>query len=228
MGSYRFSLLSAVLIGTLASQAQAVSLAPGGTVNTLGATPVPVGTQVGSVTSSTFAIGDFTATLNTQALLTDDGVAFLYQVTNNATSTTSVISAVEVNFNTYTTNVDFTNSDPDSAGSLFIDGTVATSTATRSAGTGTSITFNFTGVGIGAGESSEVFFVQTNASSFQNAFVTLTGMSGSSNVAASLGPNGPVAVPEPSMLQAIAFTALPLVGLARVVRRRRASAPEVC
>ena len=84
------------------------------------------------------------------------------------------------------------------------------------------VSFDFDGTGIAAGALSSIFFVETNAPSFDGVG-SLTANGTFSNVGSSFEPAGiPAAVPEPSSIVLCGLAGL--MGLGYTAKRRRAIA----
>lgn len=219
-----FTLATAAIVIAAASaqQAHAVPLLPGQTVILPGeASVIGIPIPGAQVTSAFNATGGQSGTLKTDVFMAGSGLTFLFQVIN--TGTASLQGEIAINYAGYATDVDTTTGNPDP--SFFTGGTQGPNRAIRSAD-GSQVIFRFDTNGAGGlapGAVSDVYFVRTNASDYQSVINTITFASGDTGQAASFGPTGPLAVPEPSAA-ALAFIALPLLGIGRMLRRRARAA----
>lgn len=153
------------------------------------------------------------------------GTIFAFQVTN--TGTAAMANVAFTNYQGYATAVGTLTAAPPSFPGSNGSGTTGPATATRTLGAGNTVIFDFGPSGLAAGATSQVFFIRTDAPSFNS-----LGSGQTAAVGAGLGgdvwanllsPTGtPVAVPEPGPA-ALAGAGGALFGLGAWLRRRTVS-----
>jgi len=206
------AIIAAVMLFVLGfgANARAVIILPGQTLPTTGVIapggPLVLNTgPVPFVGTDFFNNIHFTGDLDTQVYADSQGLDFVYQFTNDASSPDSILTVSASSFSGYQTNADFV------AGS----GAGFPTTVSRDSNDlGDTITFSYTlASAVNPGSNSVVLIVKTNATALTNGTFSLQD---GGNV--SINAPAPASVPEPATT-AIAGVALLSLGM----RRRRAA-----
>jgi hypothetical protein len=220
--------VGAALVVIPCMDVQAALLLPDGGYYPVPAEPDPTGgTIVGSLVNQPFSspagTGHFSGLLSTTVIKDDPsnpyanigdpdpthhGLTFVYQVSNDPTSATSLERMTDIDFSGFATDVSYVP-----AGGL-----VAPSRVDRSTGLGTTVGWDFDGAPVGLGKISpgsttDLLVIQTNASQFLPTTANL--IDGSIVTVSTFGPDITVIEPEPSSLALIV-----LGGLGFAAKRR--------
>jgi hypothetical protein len=222
--------IGACVLATSPAFAGPVPLASGGTVSPTGGT---VSSDIGSsysvavTTSYTVSNSDGVgATVYEDVVKVGTNYDFLYQVVNTGTSPIDGLNVL--NYDGYTTAVDYLTDGSTLSGGGFANGTLGTFSDNRSSDSST-VTFNFdvpgpSGTELASGSTSYVLLVVTNATSYDK-FGSLTASAGvAGNGAATTGSvyePATASVPEPSSLVLGSLALISGAGLYGFGRLRR-------
>jgi hypothetical protein len=207
------------LAPVLVPSAGADPLPPGATVTTLPAM-IESGTLL-AFTAVPFSDAEFTGELNQAVFLESGGTLdFAYQL-QDSSSFTDVAGLTVIDFLGSTLDVGTAHGT-----APFSGGSIGASASRDSAGD--AITFSFGATPLAPGETSDVFLIQTNATTFeQNGFISATGTNGVP-IAGSAGMFDPIpppatAAPEPVLLPLLGAALLGMAGVRwrRGIRARR-------
>lgn len=202
------TLVAGVTLGTGGAQAAiiannaSVAATPSAFDPSFGMLQISTGVQPFSATFTNLFSGSVTQEVRQESLLANPlgGLTFIYQISNDATSQTSIKRLVGGNFNGFATDV-----------SIYGPGQGALTFDRDASGINIGADFTVPTHGLDAGETSSLLVVRTNASSYTNGFISI--IDGGS---ATVGGYAPV--PEPGAIALIGIATYALLG------RRRQSA----
>lgn len=216
------SMVLGLVLGALAIPSKAILLGtvdtPAGTTVFPGLTFDAPGTLLASETepwSFTTTKGTTSGSMTTAVYQEAGGTLdFYYQVSNSATSATSIRAESDVNFDSFEPWTGYRIDGSTLPGGIFVDGTVAPNTADNSSPAG-DIGFNYDPVGarILPGEVGNVTVISTTATLYVPGNTEL--LDGGS---VTLNAYQPTAVPEPMSLMLLGSS---LLGLGMLVRRQK-------
>jgi hypothetical protein len=155
--------------------AKAVLLPPGSPPTAPdGFTPLPGATQLATTGPQAFVTTIGTATgFITASVFSDPtntfgagDLTFVYQISNNASSTDALIRGTATNFTGFMTDVGYTLTGGSIPGGAFVNGTVIPGTVDRLQPSGDTVGFNFLAAPIGPGMTTVALIIQTNATRF--------------------------------------------------------------
>jgi hypothetical protein len=198
---------------------------PGVTYNN-GASPVAAGATFVTSTAINFTLGVNPGVTATEAVYKEAGGTydFLYQITN-ATSAQAIASVTVVNYSNdvntpFTTNTGYLTALPTGGSAFSSVGTAGQPvTVNRTTINGASLTFLMSGTHLATGETSSIFYLRTNATSFDSGGTFQANGATSASGAAFEPAQGSV-VPEPSVI-VMGLVGTVVVGGRTYLRRRK-------
>jgi len=219
--------------GTARADVVGIGVAPNGLVNLTGEAAANLANETLLGTDQVnLALGNplISANLNNAVFRNSAGLLdFVFQLSNNANS----VALQSVDLNNYgipglTTSVNYlTGALPANAITAgFVAGTTNPTQVQRGPGAGNDLLFQFDTVGLAPGATSSIFFIHTNATTFNNLGTgqtsAVTSANGGATFVTKFEPTN--AVPEPSMFAMIGVAGAFGLGYYRKHRRNKAAA----